>query len=232
MNENRLASKIQSYLPQIRLCPLFKGIAPDNLEAMLTCLNAHLAVFDKDETVIRDGTSVKSPGILLSGSVHITQTDFWGNTSILAEVTPPNLFGETYACLADIPSGVTAAAAENKTTVLFIDMSRMRSPCESACGFHKKLLANLLIILSGKNIYLTEKITHVTQRTTRAKLLSYFSYEAAKTGNAAFIIPFNRQELADYLAVERTALSAELGRMRDDGLITFDKNEFTLRTNQ
>jgi CRP-like cAMP-binding protein len=232
MTENRLTSKIQNYLPQIRLCPLFRGIAPDNLESMLSCLNARLAVFGKGETVIREGTSVKAPGILLSGSVHATQTDFWGNTSIMAEITPPNLFGETYACLSDIPSEVTVTAAENETAVLFVDMARMRSPCESACGFHKRLLANLLVILSGKNLYLTGKLTHVTQRTTRAKLLSYFSDEAAKAGNAAFTIPFNRQELADYLAVERTALSAELGRMRDDGLITFDKNEFTLLSKQ
>lgn len=228
MTEQHVSKKIESYIPQIRQCGLFKNISANELSQMLVCLNARLENFSRGQIIIREGDFVKSPGIVLSGSVYIQQTDFWGNTSIMNDVSVSDLFGETYAGLDEVPSAVEVSAAQNDTVILFVDMVQIRTPCASVCSFHKQLLANLLGILSAKNLNLTEKLTHVTQRTTRAKLLSYFSEQAAKADSETFTIPFNRQELADYLAVERSALSAELGRMRDDKIVLFDKNTFTL----
>ena len=164
---------------------------------------------------------------MLSGEIHLVKEDFWGNRSLVSRVGPGGLVGEVYACLPyqRLTVGVQAAA---DSCMLFLQAERIFSPCQSACGFHQRLIRNLAAVLAGKNRMLMEKMEHLTQRTTREKLLSYLSAESQRQGRANFTIPFNRQQLADYLSVERSALSAELGRLRDEGVLTFHKSEFTL----
>ena len=111
---------------------------------------------------------------------------------------------------------------------MFMDVSRVLTVCGSACAFHARLMRNLLAVLAEKNLQFSEKLTYMTQRSTRQKLLSYLSAESLRRGAREFEIPFNRQQLADYLSVDRSALSGELSKLRGEGLLDYRKNKFTL----
>lgn len=220
---------MEKYLPVLQASPLFLGIASDDLHALLLCLSAAAASYDKNSFILRCGERVTSVGLILTGSAHIIKEDFWGNRNLLSHIEPGQLFAETYACAADLPLGVSVLAAE-PTAVLFLDVRRILTTCTSACAFHSRLIHNLLSVLAEKNLLLQDKLTHLTQRTTREKLLSYLSAESVRHGSARFELPFNRQQLADYLSVDRSAMSNELGKMREEGLLTFFKNSFELLT--
>ncbi len=212
---------------------MFAGINETELPALLACLSARLKRYEKGRTVLMSGENVKSFGLVLSGRVQVAVDDYYGNRSILAQGDPGGLVAESYACansnanMGDgaLPFSVTAAADSD---ILFIDCGRLSSPCSNSCGFHKRLIQNLLGIVARKNIALTRKMDFISRRTTREKLLAYLSAEARKAGSGRFAIAFNRQELADYLSVDRSALSSELGRLRDEGVLKFRKNQFEL----
>ena len=166
-------------------------------------------------------------GIVLCGAVHIIRDDYWGNSRIIARIAPGELFGEAFVCGGVQKMPVSALAVE-PVEAMFIDFNRITTICSSACAFHTRLIKNMIANLARKNIGLMEKIEYVTKHNTREKILSWLSQVAKEQGSSAAELPFNRQEMADYLAVERSALSAELCRMRDDGLITFHRNRFEL----
>lgn len=208
--------------------PLFLGMSGAEIEGILKCLNAVEKSYEKGDLVFHMGEPVKSMGLVLDGSVQIVRDDFWGNRQMLSSAGPGQLFGESYACMPKEPLMVMALAAE-KTRVMFLDVNRVLKVCSSACEFHSRLIHNLLSILAGKNLMLTRKIDHMGQRTIREKVMAYLSYQAERQKSESFFIPFDRQELADYLAVDRSALSAELSRMQKEGLVTYRKNRFTMR---
>lgn len=166
-------------------------------------------------------------GLVLEGAVHIIKEDFWGNRSIIARIGPGELFAEAFSC-AEIPSLPVSAAAVTDCTVLSINYRKIITVCSHACVFHTRLIHNMLHILALKNQMLMDKLGYLTKRTTREKLLSYLSAQAVQTGSSRFFIPFDRQELADFLCVERSAMSAELSRLKKEGLLDYRKNEFTL----
>lgn len=176
------------------------------------------------------GDKLDALGLVLEGKVRVLQEDFWGNRAIVAQIEAGGLFAEAFCCagLGNIPVSVLAA---DETRVLYLDYERVISRCPSACEFHSRLVKNMLGILARKNVTLTKKIKHVSGRRTRDKLISYLSAVAAEQGKPSFEIPFNRQELADYLAVERSAMSAELSKMRSERLVDYQKNRFTLHRN-
>ncbi len=221
--------KLTTYLPVLKKCFLFQGISEKEIETLLSCLSPQLKSCQKDAYLLRAGDFLKSAGLVLSGSVHIIQEDFWGNRSIIGNIKEGELFGETYACLPHEPLAVSAVAPE-PVVVLFLDISRLFSTCSATCSFHSRLICNLLALLAEKNRMLTKKIEHISKKTTREKLLSYLSTQAVTARSPEFSIPFNRQQLADYLAVDRSAMSAELSRLQKDGLITFSKNHFILQS--
>ncbi|MGN8890954.1 Crp/Fnr family transcriptional regulator [Dysosmobacter sp. HCP28S3_G4] len=201
-------------------CPLFSGVPAEDLPELLSALDARRQDFRRGSWLLRQGDTPVRLGILLSGRAHILREDFWGNRDIIAPLSPGELFGEAYAC-AGVPAGVDVQAEEDGA-VLFLEVSRLSGVPGGA-----DLLENLLSATARKNLLLNEKLSHVTRRTTRDKLLSYLSREAARQGST-FTIPFDRQQLADYLAVDRSAMSAELGKLRREGLLDFRKNRFTL----
>jgi CRP-like cAMP-binding protein len=164
-------------------------------------------------------------GVVLRGDVHIMQEDYWGNRTILARVDPGGLFAEAFSCSQTDELPVSVIAVE-KSDVLLVDYKRIITTCSSGCAFHSKLIRNMMQILARNNILLTQKMEHITQRTTREKLFSYLSAQAKRAGSPRFVIPFDRQELADYLSVDRSALSSELGKMRAAGILSFEKNRF------
>ena len=219
---------MKDFLPGIRSAPLFSGISEDELTAMLSCLRAEKKDFPKEAFLLRAGDTAESIGLVLSGSVLIIQEDIWGNRNILSKAGPGQTFAAAYACAPGSRLNVSVAA-ETPVTALFLNVKRILSLCPSACAHHSRIIRNLLGELAGKNLRFNEKLTHMGQRSTRAKIMSYLSAEAQRHGNYEFDIPFSRQQLADYLGVERSGLSLELGKMRKDGLLDFRKSHFTLK---
>jgi CRP-like cAMP-binding protein len=165
--------------------------------------------------------------MLLEGEIHIQTEDYWGNQTIISEINPGNIFAESYALMPQTPIAVNAVAITD-CTVLFMSAQNTLSPCCNVCTFHAQLIQNFAKALARKNLHLTGKLEQMSQRTTRNKLLAYLSTQSLKTKNASFDIPFNRQQLADYLAVDRSAMSNELSKLRDEGLLEFHKNQFKL----
>ena len=195
---------------------------------MLSCLDTRMEAFPKEAFVLRTGDTVESIGIVLSGSVLVIQEDIWGNRNILSKAGPAQTFAAAFACA---PGSIlnVSVIADTPATVLFLNVKRILHVCPSACSHHSRIIRNLLTDLAEKNLRFSEKLTHMGQRTTRAKLMSYFSAEAQRLGTYEFDIPFSRQQLADYLAVERSGLSLELGKMREEGLLDFHKSHFVLK---
>lgn len=218
---------MKKYLSIIQKSSLFSGVSEKELEAMLTCLSPVMTEYAKNQFVLRFGDSVTSMGLVLSGNVHIVREDFWGNRNILSQAAPGQMFAESYVCTQGATLGVSVIAAE-AATILSLELRRILTSCTSACEFHTRLIRNLLSVLAEKNLMLNDKLTHMAQRTTREKLLSYLSTEALRQGSSSFDIPFNRQQMADYLSVDRSAMSNELCKMRDEGLLSFSKNRFTI----
>ena len=195
---------------------------------MLSCLETREERFPKDTFLLRTGDTAESIGLVLSGSVLVVQEDIWGNRNILSKAGPGQTFAAAYACAPGSLLNVSVLA-ETPVTAMFLNVKRVLNVCPSACEHYSRIIRNLLGELAEKNLRFGEKLTHMGQRTTRAKLMSYFSAEAQRLGTYEFDIPFSRQQLADYLAVERSGLSLELGKMRSEGLLDFHKSHFILK---
>lgn len=197
---------------------LFRGIAPQDIQALMGCLNATAKKYKKDELIFCSGESTSFMGIVLSGSVSIENDDIWGNRSILDLIGPGQIFAESYACIPGEPLMINAVANEN-TEILFLNTQSMFSVCANTCAFHNKLIQNMLVISAQKSLNLSRRILHTSSKTIRGRLLSYLSYQATCHGSKSFEIPFSRQQLADYLNVDRSAMSNELSKMQRDGII-------------
>ncbi|MDR0662806.1 MAG: Crp/Fnr family transcriptional regulator [Spirochaetaceae bacterium] len=219
--------KTRRFIPRLLGCRLFDGLKAEELEKLLHCFHARPKKFEKDAYIFMENDEISAMGIVISGAVHLVRDDFWGNRTIIARIATDEIFAESFACGKAGRLPLSAIAVE-KTEALFIHAQKISAPCASACPFHTRILNNMIQELAGKNITLINKIQHITQRSTREKLISYLSAEARKSGAPSFDIPFNREELAEFLSVDRSAMSSELGRMKTDGLLTFRKNHFTL----
>lgn len=219
---------MKDFLPVIRSSQLFSGISEYELTAMLACLKAEKKDFPKEAFVLRAGDTADSIGLVLAGTVLIIQEDIWGNRNILSKAGPGQTFAAAYACAPGAVLNVSVTA-ETPVTAMFLNVRRVMDVCPSACAHHSRIIRNLLSELAEKNLRFNEKLTHMGQRTTRAKIMSYLSAEAQRLGKYEFDIPFSRQQLADYLAVERSGLSLELGKMRGEGIIDFRKSHFILK---
>ena len=206
---------------------LFRGTTPQEVQSILECLQAEKKHYQKSDVIYHAGDSVTSLGMVLSGSVSIENDDLWGNKSILDRIGPGQVFAETYACVSGEALMVSVVAAE-ASDILFMNVSRLLRICPHACEHHGKLIRNLLTISAQKNLNLSRRIFHTSSKSIRGRLLSYLSFQAVRQGRRDFTIPFNRQQLADYLSVDRSALSNELGKMQREGLLEVEKNRFRL----
>jgi len=203
--------------------PLFQGIAYSDFERMLGCLSAKTTCYKKDEIILQSGDTVSFVGLILSGGINIIKEDINGSITILAELSVPEMFGEVFACADVSHSPVTVQATED-TEILFIDYKKIITSCSAVCPFHARLIENMLKLIAKKNLMLNKKIEILSKRTTREKLLCFFDLQRGTAKK--FTISFNREELAHYLCVDRSAMSNELCKMRDEGLIRFQKNKF------
>lgn len=219
--------QMKDYLPIIRSSRLFSGVSEEELNAMLGCLDMREGHFEKGDYILRAGDSTNAIRLVLSGSVLVVQEDIWGNRHLLSKVGPGHTFAETFACAPGAVLNVNAVA-EGSTVVMNLNVQRILTVCSSACSHHARIVRNLLGVLAEKNLHLNEKLTHMGQRTTRAKLMSYLSAEAQRFGSYEFDVPFTRQQLADYLAVDRSGLSLELSKMKAEGLLDYRRSHFIL----
>ncbi|CUX40597.1 Crp/Fnr family transcriptional regulator [Clostridium sp. C105KSO13] len=207
---------------------LFAGASQEETKAMLKCLSAEERSYPKDHTIYHMGQTVHRLGLLIEGGVNIVRTDVWGNENIIGHILPGDVFAETYACNPEEPM-MADVVTTMESKVMFLDMGKVIRTCNSTCGYHERLIRNLLITMSVKNLNLSRKINHITPKTIRERLLSYLSWEAVRQGKMHIDIPFSRQQLADYLAVDRSALSSELSKMQKEGLLSYKKNHFILK---
>ena len=219
---------MEEFLPVLKKSNLFSGVSSEEISAMLTCLSARLRHFKKEEFIIRSGDYIRSIGIVVSGTALIIQEDFWGKRTIISEVLPGTIFAETYACIPTLPIEMSVIS-DSECDVLFLDFSKILHVCTSACTFHTRLIQNFLSSIARRNMALTKKMQHMSKKTIREKLLSYLSAESLKSNASTFDIPFNRQQLADYLSIDRSALSNELSKLQEEGILTYKKNRFTLK---
>ena len=213
-------------LEKVKDSILIKGIKTQELSSMLGCLRGVIKKYDKGETVISEGQKLNKFGLLIEGKLQIVQYDYLGNKSVISVIEPKQIFGEAFAYV-NKNSSLDVEATE-KSKVLFLDSDKLSTPCEHCCTFHKQLVKNLLFIISNKNVNLTQKIECMSKRTTKEKLLTFLSLETIKNNSKEFTILLDRQALADYLGVERSAMSAELSKLRKDGIIECEKNWFKL----
>ena len=207
--------------------PLFAGIKNEDMGAMLHCIGYHISSFSRGEIIAFEGDHLKHIGIVLSGRVDMVKEDLWGNKTMLLRMGRNEIFGETFACGDDSLSTVTFLVSED-AAVMFMPFSRVMHSCTMACGFHHRLIENMVRVIAGKNRELMQKVDVVSKRTIREKLLAYLSIQAQQQKQRYFEIPLGRVELAEYLCVDRSALTRELAKMKEDGLIDYDRNHFRI----
>lgn len=218
---------MKQYLSILKQSQLFSGVGEKEIEAMLSCLNASEHVYPKGSYVFRQGAHMEHIMILAEGELLIQNEDYWGNRSIINRVAPGEMFGEAYLA-PESGTILNDVVAFRDSTVLFFDVRKIMTTCSSACQFHTMVIQNLFFAISEKNRKLVQKLGHMSRRTTREKLISYLSDQAKRQNSGNFSIPFNRQQLADFLSVDRSAMSNELSKMQKEGLLEFWKNEFRL----
>ena len=218
---------MKNYIPALKKCGLFEEIEEENLTAMLDCLGAKVFSVKKDMTIFCEGTPAKYIGLILSGAVQMVQDDFYGNRSIVKSIGENGLFGESFAC-AGITSLPVSFIASKDCEIMLIDCKRITYTCCNACSFHKQVIFNLLHLVARKNLDFHQKIEITSKRSTKEKLMTYLLSVAKQTGSSSFTIPYDRQALADYLGVERSAMSAEIGKLRKEGIIECQKSHFTI----
>lgn len=206
---------------------LFDGINRDEQKAMLSCIGYHIGTFRKGDIVAFEGENVKHIGIVLSGAVDMVKEDLWGNKTTLVRSRKNDIFGETFACGSDNLSVVTFLVSED-AQILFIPFDRVMHSCTMACRFHHRLIENMVRIIANKNRDLMRKVEVVSKRTIREKLLAYLSIQAQVQQSRYFELPLGRVELAEYLCVDRSALTRELAKMKEEGLIDYDRNCFRM----
>jgi len=207
--------------------PLFDGIEPEDRMAILGCIGYYMGTFQKGDIVAFEAERIKHVGVVLSGSVDMIKEDIWGNKTMLVRMYEDDVFGETFACGSDNLSVVTFLVSQD-AKILFLSFDRVMHSCSMACQFHHRLIENMLRIIANKNRDLMRKVEVVSKRTIREKILAYLSIQSQTRGSRYFEIPLGRVELAEYLCIDRSALTRELVKMKEDGLIDYDKNCFRM----
>ena len=213
---------MKNYLTILKETTLFSGVDEEEIIAMLGCLQARKQQYKKGEYVFQQGEHISNIAVLVEGSLHIQRDDYWGNRSIINILKVGEMFGEAYVA-PESGALLNDLVAVETSTILFFDVKRILTLCSNSCRFHSLVVQNLFFAISEKNRSLMQKLGHMSKRTTRDKLMSYLSDEAKRQNCGTFEIPFNRQQLADFLSVDRSAMSNELCKMRNEGLIEFEK---------
>lgn len=220
---------MEKYFNQIKNSPLFFGMNEDELRGILECFNARLKSYESGEMIIRQSDVITNLYLVLEGGVNIEKDTYWGRRIIITKLGVNDNIAMSFVACKAIESTIDAIASEN-TKLLVLNYEKCTSMCQNACARHKVLINNMFEILAKENLELLQKIENVSQKSIRDKLLTYLSNEARKNKNNSFEIPFNRQDLADYLNIDRSAMSFELSKLQKEGLIQYEKNKFLLKS--
>lgn len=209
-------------------CSLFEGIGQSDLNALMECLNGRTINIPKGNPVFLEGDPARFVGVVLSGTVQVVREDYYGNRNVMTVLQPGELFAEVFSCagLETVPVSVFALT---DSEVLLLDCRRVVTSCSNSCHFHSLLMKNLLQEMARKNLALSQKIRYMSQKTTKEKLMAYLLDQVKQQGSTEFVIPHNRQSLADYLGVERSAMSAEIGKLKKSGQIDTHGSWFCLK---
>ena len=218
---------MEQYLFILRNSPFFQGMTEDEILSVLHCVSATVLSKKKDAYILRVGDSTESMGLVLSGSVLVLQEDLWGHRNIIHRIGPGEYFAEPFAATAGSVLNVSVVADED-SEIMLLNMERFLKICPHACAHHSRMVRNLVSVMAKRVLDLNEKLTHMAKRSTREKLLSYLSAESMRQGKLSFTIPYDRQQLADYLSVERAAMSVELSKLQKEGLLKTNRNHFEL----
>ena len=218
---------MEKYLPILRNSPFFKGLTDNEILSVLHCAEAATVSKERDSYIFRAADTTEVMGLVVSGCVLVIQEDLWGHRNILSKCTAGDFFGEPYAATSGAVLNVNAVA-EDDCELLFLNVKRLLMSCPTACGHHQKLIRNLVSVLANRLLVFNDKITHVSKRSTREKLLSYLSTESVRQASLSFDIPFDRQQLADYLCVDRAAMSVELSKLQKEGILKTKRRHFEL----
>ena len=225
----KFMEKLENYYNQIKNSPVFYGMNDEELKGLLDCFNARIRKYEKDEIIIRQGDMISNIYLILKGNVNIEKDSYWGRRIIIARLGKNDNLALSFVGSKNVESNIDAVTVSD-TIVLVLGYEKCTSMCQNACTRHKILINNLFQILSKENIELIQKIENVSQKTIRDKLLTYLSNEAQKKHSNSFEIQFNRQDLADYLNVDRSAMSFELSKLQKEGLLAYNKNRFELKS--
>ena len=216
---------MEKYFDILSQCPLFSGISRQEMGLLLNCLDGRITRVTKGNPVFLEGEPARFMGVVLFGTVQIVRDDYYGNRSVLTVVSPGGLFAEAFAC-AGVETLPVSVIALQSCSVLLLDCKRVLTSCSNACHFHSTLVQNLLRGIARKNLILTQKIRCMSQKTTREKLMEFLLEQAKQHGSGEFVIPYDRQALADYLGVERSAMSAEISKLKKAGRIDCSGSRF------
>lgn len=219
---------MEKYLSKIKKSPLFIGITQEELARMLVCFGATIKNYEVGDMIIRQGDIVSKIYMILEGSVYIEKDSYWGRRIIIQKLNELNNIALGLVASRNIES-IISAVCSKKATIMALNFNKCSTMCTNACNHHVALIQNMFKILSKENIELLEKIENISQKSIRDKLLTYLSNESIKNKSSSFEINFNRQELADYLNIDRSAMSFEMSKLKNEGLIDFDKNKFLLK---
>jgi CRP-like cAMP-binding protein len=218
---------IKDYKEAYKEFPLFCGINEEDILPMLTCLGGYIRDYKKKEFILLSDEAVKCIGVVLSGCVYMVKEDIWGNKTILAVMKELELFGETFAC-GNTLSATVSFLAGDELKVLYLPFDRVMHSCSRSCVFHHRLIENMVTLIANKNVQLMEKLEVVSKKTLREKISGFLSIQAQKNNSSYFTIPMGRIQLAEYLCVNRSALTRELNVMKLEGLIEFEKNTYKI----
>ena len=218
---------MKKYLPILKNSPFFTGLTDNEILSILHCVKATTVSQKRDFYIFRAGDSTEVMGLVVSGCVLVIQEDLWGHRNILSKCHTGDFFGEPYAASPGAVLNVSVVA-DTDCEIILLNVQRLLISCPTACEHHQKLIRNLVSVLANKILILNDKITHVGKRTTRDKLLSYLSTESIRHSSLSFDIPFDRQQLADYLCIDRAAMSTEISKLQKEGFIKTNRNHFEL----
>lgn len=218
---------MEQYFEVLEKCPLFKGVQRDDISGILKCFEVKIKEYRKGETLFLQGDAVNFFGVVLEGSIQIIRNDYYGNRSIVTTAMPSQLFAETFA-FTKASSVPLSAWASSDSTIMLINPEKIIGQCSRACSFHSRIISNLIKVMASKNLEINKKLEIVSKRTTRDKLMTYLFLTSQELGTKCFTVPFNRQELADYLEVDRSGLSAEISKLKKDGKLLCCRSEFTI----
>ena len=220
---------MEAYYNQIKNSPIFFGLTEEELKEMLACFNARIKTYENEDIIIRQGDMIKNIYLILEGNVNIEKDSYWGRRIIVTQLGVNDNIALAFVASKNVESSIDAVSV-GKSKLLILSYEKCTTMCQKVCIKHRNLINNLFEILSKENIELLQKIENISQKTIREKLLTYFSNEAKKNRSNIFEIPFNRQDLADYLNIDRSAMSFELSKMQKEGYIKFEKNKFMLKS--